>query len=152
MRDRLQAVEKELALAKVELAKKDKIYGTVINDLNHRKIKEDNPGTSEPTINLHTKSTPSTTGKPQDIPGTKSAGDQQRPANSTLPAVLGLHTQCKVCDKEIPSKNFLQHCQADHNIDVLGLPMQCNICEREISSKNFFQHCQNKHNIGSPTL
>ena len=113
---------------------------------------EDNLGASEATKNPQTKLASSTSGKPRDTPGTKSTGNQQSPANSTLPAVLGLPVQCNLCKKEIPSKGFFQHCQTDHNIDVLGLPMQCNICEREISSKYFYQHCQANHNIRKPSI
>ena len=53
----------------------------------------------------------------RDIPSTESTYGQQCPANSTLPADLGLPMQCNLCDKEISSKNLLQHCQTDHNIE-----------------------------------
>ena len=60
--------------------------------------------------NQHQLASP-TTGKPQDTPSTKSTGDQQCPANSTLPTVLELPMQCNICDRESPGKNFCQHCQ-----------------------------------------
>ena len=59
----------------------------------------------------------STTGKPRDIPSTKSTGDQQCPVNSTLSVDLGLPMQCNICDREISSKNVLQHCQTNHNFE-----------------------------------
>ena len=47
----------------------------------------------------------------------ESSDSQQCPANSTLPADLGLPMQCNLCNREISSKNFFQHCQTDHNIE-----------------------------------
>ena len=49
--------------------------------------------------------------KPQDTPSMKSMGNQQSPANSTLPAVLGSPMQCNLRDGETPGKNPFQHCQ-----------------------------------------
>ena len=111
----------------------------MVNDLNHGKVKnalcnnvpklkkvsrmekDDTYG----AIKKHqTEPTSPKSKKPQDTPHKK------RPANSTNFAVLALPVQCNVCEKEIPDKDFLQHCQSDHNLDALGLPMQCTICER----------------------
>ena len=46
----------------------------------------------------------------------ESSDSQQCPANSTLPADLGLPMQCNWCNREISSKNFFQYCQTDRNI------------------------------------
>ena len=120
----------------------------MVNDLNHDRVKNANyNNASKPERTIHTEEDNSNilgaikehqtmqvsprSENPQDIP------DKKRPANSTSSAVLALPVQCKVCEKEIPNKDFLQHCQTNHNIDVLGLPMQCTICEKEIYSKYF---------------
>ena len=48
----------------------------------------------------------------------ESSNSQQCPANSTFSSAdLGLPLQCNLCDREISSKNFFQHCQADHNVE-----------------------------------
>ena len=62
-------------------------------------------------------SIPTTADKPQDAPSTESTKNQQRLANSTHSIDLGLPMRCNLCDKEISSKNLLQHCQSNHNIE-----------------------------------
>ena len=86
--------------------------GMVLRD-DTRAITQDD---ENPVSNQH-QSVPLIAVKPRDIPSTKSTDNQQRPANSTHPADLGLPMQCNLCDKEISSKNFLQHCQTSHNIE-----------------------------------
>ena len=65
----------------------------------------------------HHQPVPSTTVEHRAISSMESSDSQQCPANSTLPADLGLPMQCNLCNREISSKNFFQHCQTDHNIE-----------------------------------
>ena len=138
MRDQLQAVEKELALARVELAKKNKIYKSqricIGIDRHGREEMKETTEPSRPIPTTHDDNnkseakeedltshqnqfTQTTVEGHQTTSNQESPDNQQDPANSTLPIDLGFPIMCNLCSREISSKNFFRHCSIDHNIE-----------------------------------